>query len=148
MSDLELSGTGHFATELKINAPRARVWQAFATHADFSQWFNHDPAWYLNVPRFDFRLGGGFRAEFGPTEHIYTEVCLYEEIDDHRRIVMSSEMTEGTPYLCTRVTLTFEDDGNATRLTARENGIPDGDIEDRREGWGLTLNNLKRYLEI
>ena len=147
MSGLELSGTGYFTTEVQINAPRARVWQAFATHADFSQWFNHDPDWYLAVPRFDFRLGGGFRAEFGPTAHVYTEVCLYEEMEDERRIVMSSEMTEGTPYLCTRVTIQLEDKGSATKLTVREDGIADADVEDRRTGWGLTLNNLKRYLE-
>ncbi|MGB0920523.1 MAG: SRPBCC domain-containing protein [Alphaproteobacteria bacterium] len=145
MSVQEYSGNAHFAFDIDLSAPRDRVWQAFATHNQFGTWFNHDPDWYLHVPLFDFRVDGGTRVEFGPDRHVYTEVLIYEEIEDTRRIVMTSEMTEGTGYLKTLVALTFADNGTGTRLTVREDGIPADTVEDRRIGWGKTIHNLKRF---
>lgn len=142
------AGTGQFTIELNIPAAPDRVWHAWATRDEFAIWFNLDDDWYLRVPEFDFRVGGGFRAEFGPQgAEPYIEIGKYLKLDEGREIVLSSDMVhQDEVFEVTEVTITIAPDGTGTRLTVTETGIQPDSVNDRKDGWTATMGSLNRYL--
>jgi uncharacterized protein YndB with AHSA1/START domain len=48
--------------ETTIAAPIERIWQAWTTPADFTQWNAASPDWHTARASVDLRVGGGFTS--------------------------------------------------------------------------------------
>ena len=95
----------------------------------------------------DARVGGLWTSEWGPGEdELYRETCVFRVVDRPRRLVMACTATapDGRS-LETELEVTFEEEGDSTRMTVVQRGFPTPELRDIIEGgWPLALEQLER----
>ncbi len=100
-----------------FDAPPERVFEAWNDTSGMGQWYGpvgHE----LIVAEQDFRVGGAWR--YGTRDESGEETVLYgvfQEIEPGSRMV-NTEIFAGMPDFETVVTLTFEAEGEGTRMTS------------------------------
>lgn len=132
-----------------IDAPRQRVFEAWATPEQMRHWFAPKP-YTLSVEKMDFRPGGSFsmamRAPDGK-EHPFTGV--YREIVPPAKLVWTGEFSDG-PAEQIRTEVTFEEQGKKTKVTVRQTFAvltPETEPYTRgaKQGWTMTLDQLDAF---
>lgn len=99
----------------------------------------------------DLRVGGQQVAVWGPDEStLFREVQTFLEIDRPHRLV--TESTGSSPdgmTMTTRVTVTFETEGSATRMRVVQSGFPVPEVRDFfvAEVWQGALDRIEAFLE-
>jgi uncharacterized protein YndB with AHSA1/START domain len=137
-----------------VNAPRARVYQAFTDPAHFAAWWgpigNSVP---VDEIEFDVRPGGFLRwSEYFPNEpgtwtkgsYDITDVVDGELLDGNMRI--SGQLPHDFAEFETRMRVEFydEDDGR-TRLEIRQ-WLPKEYVSPSERGWAEALSKLEAAL--
>lgn len=143
---------GSFKIERRYDFSPANVFRAFADSAAKRKWFIEGEGWTIDGYEADFRVGGSERSRFrfgdGPPMGNDT---VYMDIVADRRIVFAYAMTMGdTPFSASLATITFEADGNGTKLTYTEQAaFLDGkdQVKDREDGCRSLLEALATYLD-
>lgn len=109
------TGNGEIVSTRVIDAPRDRVFQAFADPEHLAQWWG--PSGFTNtIQEFDFRPGGAWRIVMhGPGGVDYGNESVFIEVAAPERIVLDHL----DPVHQFRLTAAYEDLGNQTRLTWR-----------------------------
>ncbi len=136
-----------FYTEIYINAPTEKVWNAFVEPNQFFK------AFYQADIRSTFKIGE--RIEYAgiyqgqETVHIYGEVLEYEKgkllsYTDHPGPMYK----ENHVQLRSRVKATFESFVQATRLTLTNDQFTENNpMQEEAKQWYLILSNLKTWVE-
>jgi uncharacterized protein YndB with AHSA1/START domain len=90
-----------------ISAPVGRVWQAFITPADITQWNFANDAWCCPSAAVDLQVGGTYNARMEAKDGSvgFDFEAVYDEVEPYRAIAF--HMSDGR-----RARTTFEDDGN------------------------------------
>lgn len=104
-----------------IDAPRAAVWRCWTEPQLLVQWFTPAP-WSTKSADVDLRPGGRFNTVMQDPDgntHPNSGICL--DVVAGEKLVFTDAMTEGfapsgNPFMV--ATLTFSDEGNATRYRA------------------------------
>ena len=133
-----------------IDAPPAKVYQAWTDPALLTQWFTPPP---FTTPHaeMDVRPGGASLVVMrGPDGVEFPNRGVYLEVVENRKLVFTDAYSKAwepsaKPFMT--VILTFEDEGGKTRYTAR---VRHWSVEDReahekmgfREGWGVATDQL------
>lgn len=147
-TDREIVLTRYFA------APRAMVWDAWTDPAQVAQWWGPN-GFTLTTHEMNVRPGGVWRFIMHgpdgtdyPNEHRFTEVVPQERLAHQH-----GGHKEGAPEISFEAIVTFEDEGNGTRLTLR-NIFPSMEARDQVireygavEGGKQHLQKLAEYLE-
>ena len=150
-----MNAPGKPAFELKlerlIDAPRERVWQAWADPERMKLWFAPRPL-KLDVNKMDFRAGGSFdmvMREPGEKSHPFTG--RYVEVVAPERIVWTGEFPYG-PKDQMRTTVEFLAEGEKTRVRVRQifavmtpETAPHA--QGAKQGWTMTLEQLAETAE-
>jgi uncharacterized protein YndB with AHSA1/START domain len=133
-----------------IDAPRERVYAAWAEPERMAKWFAPRP-FALVVHAMDFRPGGRFRmAMRGPDGSDFPFSGRYGEILPAERLTWSGELGGGPPEQVSTV-VTFRDEGRKTRLDVRQTfHVVTPDIAQALEGadagWNMTLDQLQAHV--
>jgi uncharacterized protein YndB with AHSA1/START domain len=133
-----------------IDAPRARVYEAWTNPEQMAKWFAPKP-YQLIVKRMDFRPGGTFdMAMRGPNGEDFPFSGTYREIVPPAKLVWSGEFP-GDPKDNMLTVVTFEDEGSKTKLVARQtfNVMTDAvkhATAGAKQGWTMTLNQLTEFV--
>ncbi len=134
---------GELRIERLIPASIEDVFTAWTDPNVMAQWFS--PTGLAEVEA-DVRIRGTFRLTMlGEGVRIDHE-GEYLAIDPPRRL----SFTWRSPYtkgLDSRVTVTLEPDGDATRLLLVHDRLPDEAAESHRGGWGSILDRLIETVE-
>lgn len=145
-----------------FNVPREKVWQAWTEPEQFMKWWGPKD-FTAPVAELDVRVGGKYLAAMQAADGkkylstgIYKEVVPMEKLvwtdsfaDEKGNVVPASYygMGEDFPMEMT-VTITFEDQGDKTKLTLRHEGMPAGeDGEMASAGWNESLDKLATAVE-
>lgn len=135
-----------------INAPRSAIWTAWSEPKHFAKWWIPEPI-ECRVVQMDMQAGGGFETEMsenGGDFQPHVKGCFLD-IVPQERIVFTTVLTDGwqpfEPWLALTAIMTMEDEGSATRYTAR---VLHRSGEDSRkheelgfhEGWGTCIDQL------
>lgn len=126
-------------------APRERVFAAWTDAKQLERWYTPDITAPVVIASLDFQVGGGYRVEFGAAagDAPYIETGSYLVIAPPSQLVFTTVLEkDGTILAETHCTLEFIDRGARTDLVMTETGYPGEVKEDRRAGWGRTLDNL------
>lgn len=135
--------------ERVIDAPRARVYEAWTKPEQISQWFAPKP-FKLIVHRMDFRVGGGFEmAMRSPDGNDFPFTGTYREIVLSSKLVWTGEFP-GDPKDSIMTTVLFEEQGSKTKLCARQSfRIMSPTIKHAtagaKQGWTMTLDQLVEF---
>ena len=134
-----------------INAPREKLFRAWTEPELVKKWFTPRP-YTTPVVELDLRPGGeSFILMRAPDGSEHPNRGVYLEIVKNERLVFTDAYTvgwhpSGKPFMT--VILTFENEGGATRYTAR---VLHWKLEDKvahekmgfHEGWGAATDQLE-----
>jgi uncharacterized protein YndB with AHSA1/START domain len=116
---------GSFTLERTYNAPVAKVYHAFANKTAKEKWFFKGPDSPMGGHSMDFRIGG-HESNSGTFHDGVThrfEGTYYDIVPD-ARIVYTYEMyLDAHRISVSLATITFEDQGDKTKLVLHEDGI-------------------------
>ena len=134
-----------------INAPRARVYEAWTKPEQITKWFAPKP-FQLIVNKMDFRSGGKFAmAMRGPNGEDFPFTGTYREIVPPAKLSWTGEFP-GDPVDNMTTVVTFEEEGSKTKLHARQTfNVMTATVKHAtagaKQGWTLTLNQLTEFCE-
>lgn len=134
-----------------IDAPRARVYEAWTKPEQMKEWFAPKP-YQLIVHSMDFRPGGRFSmAMRGPDGNDFPFTGVYREINPPELLSWTGEFTEGPADQMTTV-VRFEAQGAKTLVHARQTfHVMTPTIEmatkGAQQGWTMTLDQLAAYVK-
>jgi uncharacterized protein YndB with AHSA1/START domain len=135
--------------ERVIDAPRARVFEAWTKPEQMAEWFAPKP-FKLIIGKMDFRAGGSFSmAMRGPDGKDFPFTGTYREIVPPAKLSWTGEFASGPPGQMTTV-VTFEEQGSKTKLHVRQTfHVMTPEIEQAtkgaKAGWTMTLDQLAAY---
>ncbi len=128
--------------ETVVNAPLARVWDAWNDPAAIQEWNTAQDDWHTTASEVDLREGGTFRSRMEAKdgsagfdfEGVYTRVVPHE--------LIAYRMSDGREV---RVEFTRRGDG----VLVKETFDPESENppEMQRQGWQAILDNFARYAE-
>ncbi len=136
-----------FYTEIYIDAPTDKVWNAFVLPNTFFM------AFYGANIKSTFEIGNRIEYvgdyEGKETVHIYGEILEYEQgkllsYTDHPGPMYNEKHAE----LVSRIKITFEPYGKLCKLTLTNDQFSKNNpMREKSEQWHLILSNLKTYVE-
>jgi uncharacterized protein YndB with AHSA1/START domain len=140
-----------FAIERTYDAPRERVYNAWADAEAKLRWFTGPNEWTQSEREFDFRVGGRERLSVGPAGGpVHHFDAVYQDIVPDERIVYTYDMYMDDQRISVSLaTIEFKPEGDGTRLILTEQGVfLDGADypEQRRQGTGKLLEMLEAEL--
>ena len=133
-----------------FDAPRALVFRIWTEPRHLAKWWG--PRDFINpVCELDVRVGGRIFIEMhAPDGTVYPMTGRFWEVVRPERLVFAAiaEDRNGHPLLEGLITVTFEDEGEKTRLTVREKAVAlqpaAGPMLARMEtGWAQSLYRLE-----
>jgi uncharacterized protein YndB with AHSA1/START domain len=125
-----------------INVPVEKVWNYWTDPKHIVHWNNASEDWYTPRAENDLRVGGKFSARMEARDGSdgfdfageYDSVVLLKQI----RYTMGDGRT---------VRVTFDSDGETTRVTEIIETESHNPLDIQQKGWQAILNNFKRYVE-
>lgn len=133
-----------------INAPREKLYRAWTEPELIKQWFAPKP-WTTPSAEVDVRPGGSSLVVMrSPDGKDFPNPGVYLEVVENERLVVTDAYTKAwvpseKPFMT--LILTFEEEGDATRYTARVLHWTVADREEHEkmgfhEGWGQCTDQL------
>lgn len=134
-----------------IDAPRDKVWRCWTEPELIRQWFVPRP-WTIAAADVDVRPGGASAITMrDPDGNEFPNHGVYLEVVPNERLVFTDAFKAGwatseKPFFVG--VLTFEEEGNGTRYTARARHWTAEDAESHRQmgfekGWGICAEQLE-----
>jgi uncharacterized protein YndB with AHSA1/START domain len=129
------------------DAAAEHVYRAWTDAGLLERWYvPGDEKWSATIVEHDFRVGGGKRITFGPSDETFVEDCHYVDIVPNRRICYAMTIARGdTRITVSMVTVELTPHGKRcdVRVTDQLAILDGGDTaKDRERGWGETLDKL------
>jgi uncharacterized protein YndB with AHSA1/START domain len=126
----------------RLNAPPARVYQAWTDPQKMMRWYAPAGAETLAAET-DTRVGGRFRVLMRTADGEEHDVSgVYREVVRDEKLVFTWQW-RSKPEWESLVTVTLKRDGDATILTLTHEQLPDdAERDDHRNGWGGALDKL------
>lgn len=127
--------------EATVAAPMAKVWRAYTTPEDITQWNAASDDWHTTAATVDLREGGAFssRMEAKDGSHGFDFEGTYTRIVEHERI----EYAFGDRT----AQVEFVDGPSGVRVRVTFDSEPTHSIELQRDGWQAILDNFARHVE-
>jgi uncharacterized protein YndB with AHSA1/START domain len=142
----------------RLNAPRARVYQALVNAAEVEAW-RVPVGMTSHVHEFDARVGGLFRISLTysaptgtgkTTAHTDTYHGRFVELVPCERVVEVLAFETDDPSMMGEMTVTFtlRDADGGTEVIAVHDNVPSGvSPADNETGWGMALDKLAELVE-
>ncbi|HEY4372315.1 MAG TPA: SRPBCC domain-containing protein [Burkholderiales bacterium] len=145
----------HVTITRLVNAPRELVFAAWSERRHVEQWWRPKALTEVHLDTMDFRVGGLLRFRMlAPNGAKIESRIVYREITPGARLSYDEQCEmDGRLFHQARHTITFADEGAATRLTLEGELflVPDRDpsftLEFMREGWEEGWNDNLDLLE-
>ena len=136
--------------EKMIDAPRARVFEAWSKPEQLKRWFAPKP-YTLIIEKMDFRPGGSFSMAMRSPDGVeHSFAGIYREVVPPARIIWTAEFLKG-PVDQISTEVTFEEHEKKTTITVRQTFAvltPETEPHTRgaKQGWTATLNQLAGHV--
>lgn len=125
-----------------VKAPVDKVWDMWSKPEHITKWNNASDDWHTPRAENDLRTGGSFvsRMEARDGSMGFDFGGIYDEVRNHEYI----EYTMGDGR---KVTVTFSEDGNGTKVVESFEAEKTNPLEMQKGGWQAILDNFKKYTE-
>lgn len=144
-ADLELRTSRH------LPATPEEVFDAYTDAEKQKIWFSIlDPEPGIVEIEVDLRVGGQQTAVWGPSEDaLFRETQTFLEIErPHRLVTQSVGTSPDGMTMTTRITVTFQADGDGTLMSVHQTGFPVPEVRDffAADVWVGALDRIEAYL--
>jgi len=125
-----------------VNAPVAKAWDAWGKPAHIVNWCSASEDWHVPKAENDLRTGGTFstRMEAKDGSFGFDFGGIYDEVKTNE--VIAYTMGDGR-----KVYITFEGEGNTTKIVETFDAEAENSVEMQQAGWQAILDNFKKYTE-
>jgi len=125
-----------------LNAPVERVWQAYTTPAEITQWNFASDDWCCPSAEVDLRVGGAYRGRMEAKNGSFgfDFAAVYDEVEPYKAITLT--MNDGR-----KARTIFKSIGEGTRVTTIFDAEEQNSLEVQRNGWQAILDNFRSYVE-
>ncbi|MGO4290282.1 SRPBCC family protein [Chitinophaga sp. RAB17] len=125
-----------------VNAPVAKVWDAWTNPVHIIKWNSASDDWHTPKAENDIRTGGKFlsRMEAKDGSWGFDFAGVYDEVKDHELIAYT--LGDGRT-----VAITFEGEGNTTKVTETFEAEAENSLEMQQSGWQAIMDHFKKYTE-
>lgn len=132
----------NITVETTVNATAEKVWNVFNAPEHIVNWGSPSPDWHTTKAENDLRTGGNFlyRMEAKDGSFGFDFGGVYDAVTPHEHIAYT--MGDGR-----KVTITFAQEDNGTRLTETFEPETQNPPEYQQAGWQAILDNFKAYTE-
>ena len=151
MNDATSDHDVELRTSRRLPATPEEVFDAYTDAEKQKIWFSildEEPG--IVEIEVDLRVGGQQVAVWGPSEDmLFRETQTYLEIDrPHRLVTESVGSSPDGQTMTTRITVTFEADGEGTLMSVHQTGFPAAEVRDffAAEVWVGALERIATYL--
>lgn len=147
MSRTDLAAKPSLTLKRRLNAPPARVFDAWTDPQKLKAWFGPEGVECL-LAEADARVGGRFRIVMRASDGEEHDVSgVYREVVANEKLVFSWAW-RSTPERQSLVTVALKADGGGTLLTLTHEQFFDEAARDRHEhGWSGLLEKLAGYVQ-
>ena len=127
--------------ETNINAPIAKVWDAYVTPADIMRWNAASDDWHTTKSAVDLREGGQFssRMEAKDGSFGFDFEGTYTKVMPQSLIVYEMDNRA--------TTVEFLPDGESVTVRVTFDTESENPVDMQRQGWQAILDNFKRHVE-
>jgi uncharacterized protein YndB with AHSA1/START domain len=128
--------------EATVKAPIGKVWDTWNAPQHITKWCAASEDWHAPKAENDLRDGGTFttRMEAKDGSFGFDFGGVYTKVQKHKLI--DYELGDGR-----KVHITFQPNGNETKIVETFDTESENPVEMQREGWQAILNNYKNYTE-
>lgn len=139
---METTNKTVITVEATIDAPVSKVWEYWNTPNHITQWCFASDDWHTPTASNDLQPGGKFtsRMEAKDGSMGFDFWGVYDAVTKNEYI----EYTMGDGR---KVTITFTDLGNSTKVVESFEAENTNPVEMQQGGWQAILNNFKNYTE-
>ncbi|MEJ5963293.1 SRPBCC family protein [Pedobacter immunditicola] len=139
---METESKTKITVETTVNAPVDRVWKFWTTPEHITQWNFAADSWHSPTAENDLRPGGRFvsRMEAKDGSMGFDFEGVYDE-------VKTNELIAYTLGDDRKVTVTFRDQGNQTKVVETFEAERQNPLELQQGGWQAILDNFKKHVE-
>jgi uncharacterized protein YndB with AHSA1/START domain len=125
-----------------IAAPIERVWAAYTTPTDITQWNFASDDWCCPSAEADLRVGGRYKARMEAKDGSFgfDFEAVYDEVEPYQAITLA--MGDGR-----KARTIFDATKNGTKVTTMFDAETQNSLEMQRDGWQAILNNFRSYVE-
>lgn len=125
-----------------VTALPSTVWAAYTAPEHITRWNFASDDWCCPSASNDLRVGGAYSARMEAQDGSFgfDFIAIYEAIEPERSFTY--RMEDGRI-----VTTTFEQQGDATRVTTVFDAETENPVDMQRDGWQAILNNFKVHAE-
>ena len=136
------TATKTITVQAVVNAPLEKTWTLWTESAHIKLWNNASPDWHTPSAENDIRTGGKFniRMEAKDGSFGFDFGGVYDEVKVNSLI--SYTMGDGR-----KVKVTFEKQGNETKIIEVFEPESENSVDMQRDGWQAILDNFKKYAE-
>lgn len=128
--------------ETVVNAPIAKVWEAWTKPEHITQWSFASDDWHTPWAKNDLRAGGSFSARMEAKDG-----SMGFEFGGIYDVVTTNEYIEYTMGDGRKVKTSFIADGNSTKVVESFDAEQENPVEMQQAGWQAILDNFKKYTE-
>ncbi len=134
--------TSKITIETNVNADLKKAWDYWTLPEHIVNWNFASDDWHCPKAENDPRTGGKFKATMASKDGkmSFDFEGIYDEVIDQQKI--SYSMSDGR-----QVHISFEKNGDATKVTEVFDPENQNSEEMQRSGWQSILNNFKKYVE-
>lgn len=127
--------------EATIHAPVAKVWRAYTTPENITQWNTASDDWHTTQSTVDLRVGGAFSSRMEAKDGSFG----FDFAGRYTQVV-PNELIE---YAFGDRTATVEFVAGSNDVTVRVTFDPESEhpVEQQRQGWQAILNNFATHVE-
>lgn len=127
--------------ETDVNAPIAKVWDAYVTPTDIMQWNAASDDWHTTKSTVDLREGGLFssRMEAKDGSFGFDFEGTYTKVQPHQLIAY--QMGDRA------ASVEFVPEGDNTKVRVTFDAESENPADMQRQGWQAILDNFKKYVE-
>ena len=128
--------------QVTVDAPVEKAWESFTNPDHIVKWNQASPDWHSPWSKNDLREGGAFstRMEAKDGSFGFEFGGIYDAVEINKYI----EYTLGDGR---KVTVTFSDEGSATKVVETFEAESTNPIEMQQGGWQAIMDSYKNYTE-
>jgi uncharacterized protein YndB with AHSA1/START domain len=127
--------------ETTVKAPIAKVWSAWTTPGDITQWNTASDDWHTTKAAVDLRVGGEFISRMEAKDGSFG----FDFAGTYTKIV-PNELLEFS-FGDRSATVEFSTIANGVHIRETFDAEADNSIEQQRSGWQSILNNFAKHVE-
>jgi len=125
-----------------VHATKEKVWDFYTRPEHITGWNFASDDWQCPSAENDMRPGGSYRARMEAKDGSFgfDFEAVYDEVIDQESFTYT--LTDGR-----KVTVHFENEGDATLVTITFDAEDQNPVEMQRGGWQAILDNFRNYAE-